>query len=143
MELHLLPKQKNFQKKAKIVGRGTGSGKGGHTTGRGMNGQMARSGAKLPSLDFEGGQNRLSRRLPKLRGFKSFQQLETQRVVIQSSFVNKNFKEGDEVTVERLQELGAFKTKQGKTLSVKILKDVAFDKNFTFKDIKVSKSLSK
>ncbi|MEI6887371.1 MAG: uL15 family ribosomal protein, partial [bacterium] len=71
MKLHTLPKLKNFKRKAKIIGRGTSSGKGGHTVGRGMNGQSSRSGGnQKPRQDFEGGQNPLSKRLPKLRGFK-------------------------------------------------------------------------
>lgn len=61
-------------KSKKRVGRGYGSGKGGHTSTRGAKGQKARS--KLP-LYFEGTAMRKSliRRLPMLRGklrFKSF-----------------------------------------------------------------------
>ena len=66
MKLHELPKSKNYKSKAKIIGRGIGSGKGGHTVGRGMNGQSSRSGGnQTPRRDFEGGQNPLSKRLPK------------------------------------------------------------------------------
>lgn len=141
MNLHSLPKQKNHQKRAKIVGRGAGSGKGAHTTGRGMNGQMSRSGAKLPSLDFEGGQNRISRRLPKLRGFKSQRKLNIQRVLIKSSYINNHFNENDEITVAKLLEMNATKVKQGKVLEIKILKDVPLNKKFNFVDVFVSKSL--
>ena len=56
-------------KKSKQVGRGVGSTKGGHTTGRGMKGQRSRSGYRKPGPNFEGGQNPLSRRLPKVRGY--------------------------------------------------------------------------
>ncbi len=60
----------------KRVGRGYGSGKGGHTAGRGAKGQKARtSGGKLP-LWFEGGQLPLVRRLPKWRGKGRFKTLE-------------------------------------------------------------------
>lgn len=57
----------------KRVGRGYGSGKGGHTSGRGQKGQKSRG--KLPAY-FEGSKMRKSliRRLPMLRGklrFKS------------------------------------------------------------------------
>ncbi|MBU0974536.1 50S ribosomal protein L15 [Patescibacteria group bacterium] len=51
----------------KRVGRGYGSGKGGHTSGRGQKGQKSRSGAKIP-LWFEGGQLPLIKRIPMLRG---------------------------------------------------------------------------
>ena len=51
----------------KRVGRGYGSGKGGHTATRGMKGQKSRSGGKVP-LWFEGGQLPLIKRMPMLRG---------------------------------------------------------------------------
>ncbi len=63
--LHTLPKTTTSSKKR--VGRGTGSGKGGHTAGRGMKGQRSRSGGKRP-LWFEGGQLPLVKRLPMLKG---------------------------------------------------------------------------
>ncbi len=49
------------------VGRGHGSGKV-KTSGRGQKGQKARTGSSIPAY-FEGGQMRLARRLPILRGF--------------------------------------------------------------------------
>ncbi|MBP7768259.1 50S ribosomal protein L15 [Candidatus Woesebacteria bacterium] len=54
-------------KQQKRVGRGFGSGKGGHTSGKGTKGQKARQGANIP-LWFEGGQLPLVKRLPMLRG---------------------------------------------------------------------------
>lgn len=54
----------------KRLGRGIGSGKGGHTVGRGTKGQKARSGARIP-FGFEGGQVPLYKRLPQIGGFKS------------------------------------------------------------------------
>lgn len=63
-------------KSKKRVGRGYGSGKGGHTSGRGAKGQKAgRSGAKVP-IWFEGGQLPLIRRLPKWPGKGRFKSLE-------------------------------------------------------------------
>lgn len=53
--------------KAKLLGRGIGSGLG-KTSGKGGKGQTARSGVALNG--FEGGQNPIYRRLPK-RGFKN------------------------------------------------------------------------
>ena len=56
-------------KAKKRVGRGIASGQG-KTAGRGTKGQGARAGStKRPG--FEGGQNPLMQRLPKLPGFKS------------------------------------------------------------------------
>ena len=56
-------------KNKKRVGRGISAG-GGKTAGRGTKGQSARSGGKRKA-GFEGGQNPLIARLPKLPGFKS------------------------------------------------------------------------
>ena len=57
------------KKSAKRVGLGIAAGQG-KTAGRGTKGQGARTGSsKRPG--FEGGQNPLMQRLPKLRGFRS------------------------------------------------------------------------
>ena len=55
----------------KRVGRGYGSGKGGHTSGRGQKGQKSRSSINIL---FEGLKNKKSkvRRLPQLRGKLKF-----------------------------------------------------------------------
>lgn len=65
MEIHELPKI--VRRKAKRVGRGYGSGKGGHTVGRGQKGQKARS--KIHPL-FTGTKIKKSllKRLPLQRG---------------------------------------------------------------------------
>ncbi len=52
------------------VGRGIAAGQG-KTAGRGTKGQKARTGKKLRP-GFEGGQNPLMQRLPKMPGFRSF-----------------------------------------------------------------------
>lgn len=58
------------KKSGKRVGRGIAAGQG-KTAGRGTKGQGARTGSsKRPG--FEGGQNPLMQRLPKLRGFRTF-----------------------------------------------------------------------
>ena len=53
----------------KRVGRGISAGQG-KTAGRGTKGQKSRTGSKKKP-GFEGGQNPLIQRLPKLRGFTS------------------------------------------------------------------------
>jgi large subunit ribosomal protein L15 len=65
MKLDKLPKL--VKSPAKRVGRGIGSGKGGHTTGRGTKGQKART--SIPVV-FEGTKIKKSfiKRLPLLRG---------------------------------------------------------------------------
>ena len=61
--------QVDRNKSGKRVGRGIAAGQG-KTAGRGTKGQMARTGSsKRPG--FEGGQNPLMQRLPKLPGFRS------------------------------------------------------------------------
>jgi len=67
MKFNELQTEKN--KVGKRVGRGIAAGQG-KTAGRGTKGQMARTGSsRRPG--FEGGQNPLMQRLPKLPGFKS------------------------------------------------------------------------
>ena len=68
MKINELTTLKN--KSAKRVGRGIAAGQG-KTAGRGTKGQMSRTGAKKKP-GFEGGQNPLMQRLPKLPGFRSF-----------------------------------------------------------------------
>lgn len=58
---------KTVTRSSKRVGRGYGSGKGGHTAGRGMKGQKSRVGSKIP-LWFEGGQLPGVKKYPMLRG---------------------------------------------------------------------------
>ncbi len=56
-------------KSPKRVGRGIAAGQG-KTAGRGTKGQNSRTGSSRKP-GFEGGQNPLMQRIPKLRGFKS------------------------------------------------------------------------
>lgn len=57
-------------RKSNRVGRGIAAGQG-KTAGRGTKGQKSRAGSgRKPG--FEGGQNPLYKRIPKLRGFKPF-----------------------------------------------------------------------
>src|SRR5580704_15038360 len=57
------------KKHGKRLGRGIAAG-GGKTAGRGTKGQKSRTGSKKKP-GFEGGQNPLMQRLPKLHGFNS------------------------------------------------------------------------
>jgi len=68
MALDNLTPAENSTHKAKRVGRGQGSGMG-KTASRGSNGQKSRTGYKR-KRGFEGGQQPLQRRLPKI-GFSS------------------------------------------------------------------------
>jgi large subunit ribosomal protein L15 len=68
MELNTISPAEGSKKSAKRVGRGIGSGLG-KTCGRGHKGQKSRSGS-FSNKGFEGGQQPLQRRLPKV-GFRS------------------------------------------------------------------------
>jgi large subunit ribosomal protein L15 len=59
----------NSRFRRKRVGRGESSGMG-KTCGRGTKGQQSRSGGGF-YVGFEGGQNPLYKRIPKLKGFKN------------------------------------------------------------------------
>ena len=91
------------RKRKKRVGRGRGSGMG-KTSGRGGKGATARSGNET-SIQFEGGQTPLFRRLPK-RGFNNpFKKV--------YSIVNvkdiARFDKGDSVNPEKLMDAGLIK----------------------------------
>lgn len=64
MDLSNLKAPEPNKKDKKRIGRGQGSGRGGHTVGRGHNGQRSRSGFK-EKFWFEGGQMPLQRKIPK------------------------------------------------------------------------------
>jgi len=56
---------KGSTRKRKRIGRGVGSGKGGHSSTRGNKGQKSRTGNNTMPAWFEGGQMPLQRRIPK------------------------------------------------------------------------------
>lgn len=85
-------------KKAKRPGRGYGSGKGGHTSTRGMKGQKSRGGAKIP-LWFEGGQLPLIKRMPMLRGKGRFKTVHPTATVTLAEINNMK---ADTITFESL-----------------------------------------
>jgi large subunit ribosomal protein L15 len=114
MRLDQLPK--TTIKKKKRVGRGYGSGKGGHTTGRGHKGQKARS--KVP-LGFEGGQTTLSRRLPLKRG-KDNISTRPKPLVVNVRYLNL-LPEKSRVTLEALIEAGIVAGNEARQSGVKIL----------------------
>jgi large subunit ribosomal protein L15 len=100
------------RKKRKRIGRGQGSGYGGHTSTKGHKGQKSRSGYKSRAW-FEGGQMPIQRRVPKF-GFK-----------------NVNRKEFSVLNVGQLQKL----IDSGK------ISDATIDKDFLVKMRLISKTL--
>jgi large subunit ribosomal protein L15 len=132
MDLSNLEKLKT-QQKMKIVGRGRGTGKGGHTVGRGHKGQNARKGGSKFYLGFEGGQQPLYKKMPEIGGFKSHTFKEI--VAINLDRFSK-FKDGDEVTPEILLKNKILK--EIPSGGVKILSDGELTKKLTFKGFKFS-----
>jgi large subunit ribosomal protein L15 len=112
--------------KTKRVGRGAGSGYG-KTATRGQKGQKSRTGYSQ-KRGFEGGQQPLQRRLPKI-GFKS-------RVVKPQAINVDKFSailELDEITMESLANIVKIKAKKVKLIGTKAkdLKDKIKDANIT------------
>ena len=110
--------QKLVLHRGKIRGRGIGSGKGGHTIGRGTKGHKSRSGYQSPRPGFEGGQMPLSRRIPKLKGFsREYFKIRAGKKIVNVAKLSV-FKDGDTVNIGSLQEKGLVKNK---TRVVKII----------------------
>ena len=98
MKAHDLKPAEGSTGRRKRVGRGIG-GKGGKTAGRGTKGQGARGSVKP---GFEGGQMPLSRRVPKLKGFRNPFRVEYAVVNLDTL---QEF-DGDEVTPDTLRAKG-------------------------------------
>jgi large subunit ribosomal protein L15 len=135
MELSNLEKIKGLKRAKKTIGRGIGSGKGGHTVGRGNKGQKARSGSHKPWAGFEGGQVPLYKRLPQLRGFRVYGKIDP--TIINISMLN-NFEDGTEVTVEKL--LSSKVLNEATKVGVKILGNGELKKKLTLKGFTYSTS---
>ncbi|TAN32222.1 50S ribosomal protein L15 [bacterium] len=106
MQLHDLKPAAGAHRKARRVGRGTGSGRG-KTSGRGQKGQNARSEGFR--LGFEGGQMPLAQRIPKLPGFKNpFKKIYS---VVNLSKLSR-FADGAKVDGEALLEAGLVRAGQ-------------------------------
>lgn len=93
-------------RKAKRVGRGTGSGNGG-TAGKGHKGEQARSGAPK-GKGFEGGQMPMSRRIPKF-GFTNHFRKEYHPINV--GLLDQRFENGDTVDTASLVEHGLMSRK--------------------------------
>lgn len=116
-DLSKLPKTK--RKSQKRRGRGYGSGKGGHTTGRGAKGDKARGKV---GLVFEGSKSKKSfiRRLPFRRGKGKFKSLKSKPIVINLEALNLLPKDSL-VTIETLAKYRLVDQKEAALLGVKIL----------------------
>ena len=112
----LSPSKKKSQKR---LGRGYGSGKGGHTVGRGAKGDKARGKV---GLLFEGtkAKKSLVRRLPFRRGKGKFKPLRPKPLVINLEALNLLAK-GSLVTIKSLAKYGLVDLKDASQVGVKIL----------------------
>ena len=133
LDLTKLNKRKGEEQSKKRIGRGYGSGHGGHTSTRGSKGQKSRTGGKV-SPYFEGGQLRIVKRLPHMKGFSS--PYKNYFHILKTSMLNKlGLKD---ISPEILLKKGLFKKlpKEG----IKLLFDTKVEAPINVTGIKVSKS---
>ena len=116
MELHKLPK--TAKRSMKRIGRGIGSGKGGHTVGRGSKGQKSR-GHISPTFEGTKIKKSLIKRLPLLRG-KGKQTAGLGPSIINLKFLNF-FKADEEVTLATLVKHGIILKEDVNPKGIKIL----------------------
>jgi len=120
LQLHHLRPAPGSKQPKRRVGRGE-SGRRGKTAGRGTKGLKARSKLRI---GFEGGQMPLTRRLPKLRGFKNPNKEYFALVNVEAL---EAFTKGTTVTPDELRARGMIK-KRGR---VKVLGEGALSKALT------------
>ena len=108
MRLNDVKPQKGSKKRRKRVGRGISAGQGA-SAGLGMRGQKSRSGSGTRP-GFEGGQQPLYRRIPKLKGFP----LVNRKIytIINVEKLN-DLPANSEVTLESLKEAGILTAAKG------------------------------
>ncbi|MEK7111417.1 MAG: 50S ribosomal protein L15 [Patescibacteria group bacterium] len=134
INLHSLPKIAARGKKR--VGRGYGSGKGGHTSGRGQKGQRSR---RTIPWSFEGGALPLSQRLPFWRGKGRLNPLSDNPVAINLNQLDK-LPAGTIVDAGFLVKMGWVKTREIAVRGAKILGGGKLTKKLTIAGLKISVS---
>lgn len=119
MKLSNLSKTTRHTKKR--IGRGHGSGRGGHTSTRGTKGQKSRGKV---GLFFEGTKIKKSllKRLPLFRGKGKFKPLRPTSLIVNLKYLNV-FKAQEQVTIGSLIEKGILAKDLPETAEVKILGD--------------------
>jgi len=137
MLLHELTRSKWYKNPKKRLGRGNASGKGNYST-KGLKGQKARSGGAKP-IWFEWGQTPLTRRIPKLKGFKRYYKLVTNYQIVNVEDLN-SFRAGTTITKEKLAEAGLIRKA---TEPVKILGNGELEKKLKFEGIDAFSSSAK
>ena len=117
--LHQLKPAAGSRRKRKRVGRGDGSNRGSYS-GRGSKGQLQTG--KVPFM-FEGGQNRLIKRLPFMRGFTNAFRVEYTPVNVGSLNI---FDEGAKIGLDDLVSSGLVRNSDS---HVKLLGDGEIEKS--------------
>ncbi len=133
MQLNDLRPAEGSKKARKRVGRGNSSGHGTYS-GRGLNGQLSRAGGGK-GAGFEGGQQPLAMRLPKLPGFKNRNRVEYAPVNVER--LEALYADGETVDGESLMAKGVIKHDY---IPVKVLGNGEITKKLTVKVDKVSAS---
>lgn len=133
MQLTDLRPAEGAKKARKRIGRGNSSGHG-TTAGRGSKGQLSRSGGGK-GAGFEGGQQPLAMRLPKLPGFTNRNRVEY--VPVNVARLEALYESGETVDAESLMAKGVIKHDY---VPVKVLGDGELTKSLTVKVDKVSAS---
>lgn len=133
MQLNDLRPAAGSTKNRKRIGRGNSSGHGTYA-GRGLNGQLSRAGGGK-GAGFEGGQQPLAMRLPKLPGFINHGRVEYTPINV--SRLEGLFEAGDVVDAESLVAKGVIKHE---FIPVKVLGDGELTKALTVRVDKVSAS---
>lgn len=116
-------------RKKTIVGRGASSK--GRTSGKGSNGQKARSGGG-PRPGFEGGQMPLYRRTAR-RGFSNYP-FKKEYVAVSLDMINDTFEDGETVDLQALKDFGIVKG----DVEAKILANGEITKKVIVDGVKVS-----
>ena len=124
MRLEDLRPTKGSTHRRKRVGRGYGSGRGGHESGKGTKGQNSRSGGGV-RLGFEGGQTPIWMRFPK-RGFRNYTRVEYACINVDT--LGERFNAEAVVDLEALRAAGLVK---GRIEQLKILGRGDLDKPLT------------
>lgn len=119
MELHQL--KKITESSRKRVGRGYGSGKGGHTSGRGTKGQLSRRKMK-PYFEGTAAGSSLLKRLPLWRGKGKHKSFRKTPLVINLKFL-ADFKKDEVVDLAALVKKGFIKADEAQKNGLKILGD--------------------
>lgn len=130
MQIHQI-KPKTKLKKDKRIGRG---GKKGTYSGRGVKGQLARSGhKKAPAI------REVIKKYHKLKGYK-FNSISDKGETVNLSDLQRRFASDEIVSPETLVEKGLARTVKGKLPIVKILGNGSLKKKLTVKECLLSRS---